>query len=72
VCQSGIDGIEVFYPQHDAEDTKRYMDMAQEYGLMVSGGSDFHGFPTRWPQELGLFTIEDKWAEKFYRPQRKL
>lgn len=72
LCQRGIKGIEAFYPQHNAEDTGRYLAMAEEFGLMVSGGSDFHGFPTRYPQELGVFTIEDSWAEKFYRPEQKL
>ena len=72
LCQRGIEGIEAFYPQHNAEETGRYLAMAEEFGLMVSGGSDFHGFPTRYPQELGIFTIEDSWAEKFYRPEQKL
>jgi len=66
----GIQGIEVFYPQHDAEDVKRYMEMAENYHLLAVGGSDFHGFPTRWPEQLGIFTIEDKWAEQFYRPEK--
>lgn len=71
ICQSGIEGLEVFYPRHDATDTSRYLAMADHYGLLVSGGSDYHGFPTRYPQEVGVFTIEDKWAEKFYRPVQK-
>lgn len=69
ICTRGIEGIECFYPQHDAADTNRYLEMAAEYGLAPSGGSDFHGFPTRYPQELGIFTIENKYAEAFYRPQ---
>jgi predicted metal-dependent phosphoesterase TrpH len=72
LCQQGIEGIEAFYPQHDEEDTRRYLEMADTYGLMVSGGSDFHGFPTRYPQEVGIFTIDDQWAEPFYRPEQKL
>jgi len=73
LAASGMfDGLEVFYPRNDAEDTKRYLALAEQYGLMVSGGSDFHGFPTRYPQELGVFTIEDIWAEKFYRPAKKI
>lgn len=31
--------------------------MAQERGLLVSGGSDFHGVPDRYPQTLGEFKI---------------
>lgn len=67
LCQSGIEGLEVFYPQHDEADTERYLQMAERHGLLVSGGSDFHGFATRFPTEMGLFTIEDVYAEKFYR-----
>ncbi len=72
ICRMGIEGIEVFYPKHDPEATKRYLAMAERHGLLVSGGSDFHGIPTRLPRNLGDFTIEDKWAEKFYRPMQKL
>ena len=72
LCCRGIEGIEVFYPQHDAEDTARYLEMAKRYNLLVTGGSDFHGFATRYPQALGVFTIDDCWAEKLYRPTQKL
>ena len=72
LCCRGIEGLEVFYPQHDAEDTARYLEMAKRYNLLVTGGSDFHGFATRYPQALGVFTIDDCWAEKLYRPIQKL
>lgn len=68
----GIEGIEAFYPQHDAVDTQRYIDMAKRRNLLVTGGSDFHGFAMRHPQELGLFTIDDGYAEKLYKPRRSL
>ena len=68
ICQSGIDAVEVFYPCHNPEDVNRYMKLAEKYGLMVSGGSDFHGVASRYVGALGEFTIEDKYAEKFYRP----
>ncbi len=72
LCRQGIEGIEVFYPKHDEADEKRYMAMAEKYGLLVAGGSDFHGFPTRYPTELGVFTIEDRWAERIFRPEKVL
>lgn len=65
----GIAGIEVFYPQHDAADTEKYLAMARKRGLFVTGGSDFHGFATRYPQQLGVFTIEDCYAEKLFEPK---
>jgi len=72
LCQRGIEGIEAFYPLHGPEDVSRYMDFAKKYNLRVVGGSDFHGYPTREPQEIGIFTIDDKWAEPLYKPQKKL
>ena len=69
ICRSGIDGIEAFYPQHNPEDTAHYLALAEKYQLLPSGGSDFHGFPTRYPTELGIFTIEDRYAEPFYQPE---
>ena len=71
ICQQGIDGMECFYPQHDAADTQHYLAMAARYHLKPSGGSDFHGYPTRYPSEVGVFTIEDQYAEAFYQPEEK-
>ncbi len=70
LCRQGIEGLEVFYPRHDDADVGHYMAMAEKYKLIVTGGSDFHGFPTRYPTELGVFTVEDRWAEQIFRPER--
>ena len=69
ICTEGIDGMEVFYPQHDAADTAKYSAMADEYHLMKTGGSDFHGIPTRYPAEVGVFTVEDVYAEPLFQPE---
>lgn len=39
----GLGGIEVYYPDHDAAQTARYAAAARRYGLLMTGGSDFHG-----------------------------
>ncbi|MFH0839208.1 MAG: PHP domain-containing protein [Candidatus Omnitrophota bacterium] len=39
----GIDGIEVYHPDHVSTDTKRYLKIAAEHKLLVTGGSDWHG-----------------------------
>jgi len=39
----GLDGIEVYYSEHSPIQTEAYRDMADRLGLLVSGGSDFHG-----------------------------
>lgn len=39
----GLHGIEVFHPDHSAVQKKRYLHLAQLQGLLITGGSDFHG-----------------------------
>jgi predicted metal-dependent phosphoesterase TrpH len=53
----GMDGIEAYHPDHDRAATEKYLAMAAELGLAVTGGSDFHGIPGRFPETLGEFTV---------------
>lgn len=39
----GLEGMEVFYPEHSEEMTGVYQDIAKGLGLLYTGGSDFHG-----------------------------
>lgn len=68
LAAQGLQGIEAFYPTYDRQDTQHYLDVAQQHGLLVSGGSDYRGFPGRGTEGIGQFTIEDVYAENFYRP----
>ena len=43
--EAGLDGIEAYYSQHSVEQTARFVTLAEKLGLVVSGGSDFHGTP---------------------------
>ena len=40
---AGLDGMEVYYAAYDKETTALAKQIAAEYGLLESGGSDFHG-----------------------------
>ena len=42
---AGIDGIEAYYSQHSPADTERFLRLADDLDLLVTGGSDFHGTP---------------------------
>jgi 3',5'-nucleoside bisphosphate phosphatase len=42
LAERGLQGLEVFYPQHDAEDVRCFREIAQRYGLVMTAGSDFH------------------------------
>ena len=41
--EKGLIGIEVYYSLHSKEEEAYLMALAQEYSLLPSGGSDFHG-----------------------------
>ena len=39
----GLQGIEVFYPEHSPERRHQYQRLARAFDLAMTGGSDFHG-----------------------------
>ena len=39
----GLDGMEVLYPKYDLQTTHLAQDIARQFQLLPSGGSDFHG-----------------------------
>lgn len=39
----GLDGLEVYYPQHDDAATTRFAELARQHALVITGGSDDHG-----------------------------
>jgi predicted metal-dependent phosphoesterase TrpH len=50
--EKGLEGIEVFYPEHSEGQTRLYRSLAQKHGLLLTGGSDFHGI-TKDDVDLG-------------------
>ncbi|RJQ84535.1 MAG: PHP domain-containing protein [Desulfobacteraceae bacterium] len=39
----GLMGIEAYYSEHPPESVALYLDLARQFDLLVTGGSDFHG-----------------------------
>lgn len=50
---AGLDGVEVYYSTHASRQTREYLSLAQQLGLLVTGGSDFHGL-TKPDIEVGI------------------
>lgn len=42
-ARRGLDGIEVWHSKHDASTIARYQGYAKLHGLLMTGGSDYHG-----------------------------
>lgn len=63
IISLGVDGIEVYYPEHDLNDTKKYLELSKEYNLLVTGGSDFHGVDIK--DDLGTSLVKYNYLDRF-------
>jgi predicted metal-dependent phosphoesterase TrpH len=43
LCAAGLNAIEAYHSDHGPLETELYLELAGRYGLLVTGGSDFHG-----------------------------
>jgi predicted metal-dependent phosphoesterase TrpH len=43
LAKAGLKGLEVYYADNTEEETEMMYELAKECGLLVTGGSDFHG-----------------------------
>lgn len=39
----GLKGVEVLYTSHEPDEVKNYLRLANKHGLLITGGTDFHG-----------------------------
>jgi predicted metal-dependent phosphoesterase TrpH len=62
MMHAGVQGLEVYHPKHSKEQTNKYLSMAEQFSLLITGGSDFHGIPGRFPERLGQFVIPSSLA----------
>jgi predicted metal-dependent phosphoesterase TrpH len=59
LINEGVDGIEVIHPSHSPERTAYYNGIVNEYFLLASGGSDFHGGKKNDHEAFGRYYITD-------------
>jgi predicted metal-dependent phosphoesterase TrpH len=67
-ARCGLDALEAYHSEHSAEDTARYLGLAAELALAVSGGSDFHGDTSHGPARPGAVCLP---AGEFERLARR-
>ena len=56
----GLDGGEVRHPGHSPSDTARLSAVAAQLGLVISGGSDWHG-AAEGPRTIGMMQVPGHW-----------
>lgn len=71
VVIDGIDGIEINHPLHNEEMKKFYINFAKSNNLLISGGSDFHGFNDD-EKNLGQSFIPSSYVEQIIEKTKKI
>jgi predicted metal-dependent phosphoesterase TrpH len=58
LAAQGLEGLEVFYPAHDASQRAHFRSVAEQHGLLMTAGSDFHD-PRLNERGVGMDVDED-------------
>ena len=71
LVEHGLRGLEAFHPMHDERQTRRYLEIAERKGLIVTGGSDFHGAtkPDIW---IGSVTVGYESVERLREEAKRV
>ena len=64
--KAGLQGIEVLHSQHNLDDEVRYLGIAQEYRILATGGSDFHGEARKPGVNLGGWGVSLDMIQQIY------
>lgn len=43
LMKEGLKGLEVYYPEHSPSEIAQYKTLAERFGLVITGGTDYHG-----------------------------
>jgi predicted metal-dependent phosphoesterase TrpH len=63
LVEAGLDGIECFHTKHSTVTSERYLEMADKFHLLITGGSDCHGFSKGKPL-IGTVKLPYEHVEK--------
>ena len=68
---AGLDGIECFHTKHSTVMSERYLEIAETHHLLVTGGSDCHGFSKNKPL-IGTVRLPYEHVEKLSAARQKV
>ena len=63
MIEAGLDGVEILHPSHTAEDILRLRALTDFFGILPSGGSDWHGVNDS-VRQLGMMNVPVEWLER--------
>lgn len=65
IIESGVDGIEVFYPNHTLPFREYLISKAEGASLLITGGTDFHGVKNGSVMPIGVVGYPEKYLKTF-------
>jgi len=72
LAEAGLDALEAYHSDHSDQVRSRYAALASSLGLLITGGSDFHGDGTRRAAALGsVGTPPDAFEQLMRRAQQR-
>jgi len=71
LVEHGLDGIECFHSKHTVSMTRRYLEIAKKYNLLITGGSDCHGNSKGKPLIGTIQLPMDYWEKLKLASQKK-
>jgi predicted metal-dependent phosphoesterase TrpH len=71
LVEAGLDGIECFHTKHSTVMSERYLELAEQHHLLVTGGSDCHGYSKNKPL-IGTVRLPYEHVERLYAARQKL
>lgn len=72
LVQAGLDGIETIHPAHDPSLTQYYRQLARDFALLETGGSDYHGPRPDVPDPMGTYSIPYPWLARARRAAQQV
>jgi predicted metal-dependent phosphoesterase TrpH len=63
MVEAGLDGLECFHTKHSTSTTEHYLELADRFSLLVTGGSDCHGLSKGKPL-IGTVKVPYQHVEK--------
>lgn len=69
LVEAGLDGIEIYHRRLDEAARAHFTVLAREFGLLMTGGSDMHGW-NRGMDELGMQPVEMEVVEQLRERSR--
>jgi len=66
LVEMGLNAVEAYYYDHTADDVARLREAAQRYGLLCTGGSDFHHNHSDGRRGLGSVWVPEEDGERLW------